>query len=119
MGNDFLKDREPFVSDENLHKKTKLQSKSSGSWNFTKIVFLVMLFAVVYLTTVLVSKYITVSRLSMEKEQILGELSSTDREIKDLNEFIQNAQDPEFIEKMARENLKMVRPDESVYFVVK
>lgn len=72
----------------------------------------------IYLSTVLVIRYADIQRYEGMKNQTEMESIEVEREKKELEEIIKNAQNPEFIEKMARENLKMVKPDETVYLVV-
>ena len=80
---------------------------------------MLVLLVVVYISTVTVSNYLTIRRYKAENQRLMEQLAQADVEIEELNAYIENAQDPVFIEKMARENLKMVRPDETVYLVVK
>lgn len=94
-------------------------SAKKNPWSFTRLVTLGIIFVLVYLTTALVSKYFTIQRYEEEKQSRMLELAKLEEDINKLNEEIEHAQDPEFIEKMAREKLKMVKPNETVYIVVK
>lgn len=116
MKNRSIKDRESSHGAE-VSKKTAAETKKR--WTLSDLILLVLLAFVVYFTTENVLKYFAIRRLQVERQHVVNELSKTEKEIKELNEFIQSAQDPFFVEKLARENLKMVRPDELVYFVVK
>ncbi|MDO5095875.1 MAG: septum formation initiator family protein [Peptostreptococcaceae bacterium] len=120
MDNKFLHDREGFgnqpKSIEPVEQKNEVKKPK---FSLSKILMMVALALVVYMGTVVVSRYFTLEEYAKEKVRVKVELENADKEIKDLQELIENAQNPEFIEKMARENLKMVRPEESVYIVVK
>lgn len=118
MENKFLKDRGSFHSSGEAEKIVP-QKKEVKKWTVSNLILLAILAVMVYVTTAIVLKYFSIEQLKTERERVVKELAVTGKEIEDLNEFIENAQDPEFVEKMARENLKMVRPDETVYFVVK
>lgn len=87
--------------------------------SFEKIIIIGMLILFVYLSTMLVTNYFTIKKYTAEKEAVTQKLELTKEEIKELELYIKNATDPKFVEKMARENLKMVRPDEKVYIVMK
>lgn len=84
-----------------------------------KILSIVLIIGFVYLSTIIVTNSFTIKKYSKEKLRVEEELVATEKEIKELETFIKNAKNPDFVEKMARENLKMVKPDEKVYIVVK
>lgn len=119
--NNFLNDREGYTTshiDPNEEEKSK-QEKKSHHWSAQSIIMVVLVLVAVYFATDLASNYYTISKFEQEKQKLTTELASAEKEIEDIKEYIENAQNPEFVEKMARENLKMVKPDETVYVVVK
>ena len=87
--------------------------------SFEKIFFTGLLVLFIYLSTMVVTNFFTIKKYTSEKVDITQKLELTKEEIKELELYIKNATDPKFVEKMARENLKMVRPDEKVYVVMK
>lgn len=120
MDNKFLHDTEGFGKQPKSMEPVEQKSEvKKPKFSPSKIIMIAALSLIVYLGTVVVSRYFTLEEYSKEKVQFEVELENAEKEIEDLEELIQNAKNPEFIEKMARENLKMVRPDESVYIVVK
>lgn len=46
-------------------------------------------------------------------------LSELNKEVQRLEDYYELSQTPEFIERLAREKLKMVRPDEVIYYIKK
>ena len=120
MENKFLEERKSILSTgEPDAVKRDQHFKKEFRWSRRRVLSLLMLLVVVYIFTVTVSNYLTIRRYKAENQRLMEQLAQADVEIEELNAYIENAQDPVFIEKMARENLKMVRPDETVYLVVK
>lgn len=100
----------------------KVEKKENGfdiGLNRGSIIKIILFVIIIYFAVLLFSKYKDIAEYTAEKEKLILELKEKETEIKRLEEMIKNAQDPKFIEKMARENLKMVKPDETVYMVVK
>lgn len=82
-------------------------------------IHLVIIIIFVYLSTMIITNYFTIYKYNNEKIQLSKKLESTKEEIKGLELYIKNVENPEFVEKIARENLKMVKPNEKVYIVIK
>lgn len=118
MDNKFLKEREIFHPAED-ESEPILLSEPKKQFTIRKGILIFGVVLAVYFGTIIVSNYYNMNQLADEKVRVEVELQKMDKEIKELERIIKNAQNPEFIEKMARENLKMVKPDESVYIVVK
>ena len=57
----------------------------------------------------------TLAELEEEKKQKETDLVNLDMETKSLEEEIENADSLEFVEKIAREKLRMVGPDDLIY----
>ncbi len=119
MENKFLEERKSIIADEQSEVESLKDRKKSFQWSKRRIVALIMAFLFVYLSTVLISNFVTIRRFEKENQLLEEQLAAAEAEIKELSAIIENAEDPAFIEKMAREKLKMVKPDETVYFVVK
>lgn len=88
---------------------------------FTKktIIVLLVLTVMAYLGVLIVLKSYSIVEYEKQRTLLENQLLEKEQEIKELEEMIKNAEDPKFIEKVARENLKMVKPNETVYIVNK
>ncbi len=53
--------------------------------------------------------------LELKKHEIATEVQSLEKEIKNLNKEIENSDSLQFVEKVAREDLGMVKPREIIY----
>ena len=83
------------------------------------VIYLLVFAYFIYVTTIVVTNYFTINKYSKEKVVLAQELEETKENVEELKSFIEHAKDPDFVEKIAREDLKMVKPDEKVYVVVK
>lgn len=77
---------------------------------------LVLLFSL-YIGTTLVRLEIRSHELSQEENQVNGQIEALSGEINVLKEDLEASRSLEFTEKIAREKLKMVKPDEIVYIL--
>ncbi len=77
---------------------------------------LVLLFSL-YIGTTLVRQEVKIHELRQEEKQVSGQLAGLNEEIGVLKEDLEASQSLEFSEKIAREKLKMVKPDEIVYIL--
>ena len=84
-----------------------------------KMLVIVTILIICYLGIILASKRYSIVEYENERIRLEAELEEKEKEIEELKELIKNAQDLKFIEKMARESLKMVKPNETVYIVNK
>ncbi len=81
------------------------------------IIALVVFFILVigYMAVQYVEQGMTLKRLEMQKNQLQGQIDEKNKEIEGLRQEIENSKTPEYMEKQAREQLKMVKPNERVY----
>lgn len=77
---------------------------------------LVLLFSL-YIGTTLVRQEIKLHELRQEEKEVQGQTALLTEEIGVLKEDLKASQGLEFAEKIAREKLKMVKPDEIVYIL--
>lgn len=77
---------------------------------------LVMLFSL-YIGTTLIRQEFKIHELSQEERLVKSQIEVLDGEIGVLNEDLKASQSLEFTERVAREKLKMVKPDEIVYIL--
>lgn len=104
------------LKEDHLEMAGNLERFKLGPIQFFYLAILVIF---IYLTIVIVMNYFSIQNYRDDKLVLTRELEATQKEIEDMEIFIENAKNPDFVEKMARENLKMVKPDEKVYIVVK
>jgi len=88
--------------------------------NFLKrnryMVLLSIVFAV-YVSTALINQELQYRKLLAEEAAYLTEIENLNEEIERLESRLENNQDPQAIEKIAREKLKMVKPNEIIYII--
>ena len=53
--------------------------------------------------------------LQSKRHEVLGEVQTLEKEIEDLNKEIENSDSLQFVEKVARDELGMVKPREIIY----
>lgn len=70
-----------------------------------------------YIGTTLVRQELKIHELRLEEKQVTQEMEALTGEIDVLKEDLKASQSLEFSEKIAREKLKMVKPDEIVYIL--
>lgn len=75
---------------------------------------LVVLF-LIYIGAIFVRQEVSIRQLKAEEIQVKAQLSSLNEEIQLLQEDLEASQSLSYVEKIAREKLKMVKPDEVVY----
>lgn len=79
-----------------------------------KIGHLFVLALVVYLGITFINQQSAIKTLEKEKLQKQQEIEKLNSEIEDIEEKLKYTDSLEYIEKMAREELKMVKPDEII-----
>ena len=79
---------------------------------------LIALFAlIVYISFILINQELKYRELKAEREMYTVEIEELKQTIDELTEMIDEISTPEYIEKMARERLQMVKPDELIYIM--
>ncbi len=71
----------------------------------------------IYIGTTLVRQELKMHELQAEEKQVKTQMEALSGEIDIMKEDLKASQSLEFTEKMAREKLKMVKPDEIVYIL--
>lgn len=71
----------------------------------------------IYIGTTLVRQELKMHELQSEEKQVKNQMEALSGEIDIMKEDLKASQSLEFTEKMAREKLKMVKPDEIVYIL--
>ncbi len=70
---------------------------------------------VVYFICAVISQQVKLNRKNDEIAGLNESIESANRETERLNKELENVNDPEYLERMAREKLGMVTPNERVY----
>ncbi|MGM0396544.1 MAG: FtsB family cell division protein [Bacillota bacterium] len=80
-----------------------------------RIIHVFLIFLVVYVGFVMNHQRKLMNNLESRRVSVETEISNLERDIKSLNEEIGKSGTLEFIEKVARDNLGMVKPREIIY----
>lgn len=105
--------RNESTSKKDKQKNFKLNLTRNG------LIALGVVVVMLYLGVLIVLKRYDIVEYEKERTRLENLLIEKEQEVQELQEMIKNAEDPKFIEKVARENLKMVKPNETVYIVNK
>lgn len=92
-------------------KKNRLKFKNI-------FILAIIVISIVYPAAYIGNQMVAMSNLKKNIEQLEKELSDIKTENKTMQSEIANSKSNEFIEKMAREKLKMVKKDETVYIKI-
>jgi cell division protein FtsL len=76
--------------------------------------FIVSVIFCVSLSVIYLSRYSNIRGLLNREEELLKKVEELERENRKLKQSLQNLQTPEGIERLARERLGLVKPDEIV-----
>ena len=82
-----------------------------------KIAIVISLLLVSYLSIVLVNQQIKLNELKAEEKQTLLRIQELKEQKEELDRRLEQSDDLDFIEKVAREKLKMVKPNEIIYII--
>ncbi|WP_051531426.1 FtsB family cell division protein [Clostridiisalibacter paucivorans] len=80
-----------------------------------KIRHLLILFFVIYLLSTFIKQHRMITTLEAEKVQREEQVMELQQEIEEIKENVENSDSLEYIEKIAREELKMVKPEEIIF----
>ncbi len=81
--------------------------------------FIFCIVFLVYVSIALVTQEIEYRQLLQEEMQYSAEIEQLHEEIERLEARLENSKDPRAIEQIAREKLKMVKPNEIIYIIQK
>ncbi|MGB5823079.1 MAG: septum formation initiator family protein [Proteocatella sp.] len=97
-------------------KINSLPKNKQSKLNFKNVCLLVVIIiAILYPAAYIGNQFVTLAKFESEIKNLKSELEETKARSKSIQEEIDGAKSNEFIEKMAREKLKMVKKDEIVY----
>lgn len=86
--------------------------RNPQDWNLKRMAIIA---GIVYISFRLVSQQVIIMDLKQERVQRQENIKKLNNEIKDLTNKIENKTDIVYIERIARDDLKMVRPGELMY----
>jgi cell division protein FtsB len=86
--------------------------KKKRRFRLKHLILLIMIFGI---SKTLISQRIMMKDLTKEKLEEENQVAQLEKEIKELNEEIKDKDSLEFVEKVAREDLRMVKPREIIY----
>ncbi|RKD20925.1 cell division protein FtsL [Caminicella sporogenes DSM 14501] len=93
----------------------KMKKKSFLKRNRIHIIICLILF--IYLSITMIKQEIKIRELKNEEKQALKQVNELKMKIKDMKKNIEKSDSKEFVEKVAREKLKMVKPNEIIYII--
>lgn len=82
-----------------------------------KIILLISVLLLVYMSYVLIRQEMKYQELLSDRDEYTSQIDELMVTISELNDMINEISTPAYIEKMAREKLQMVKPDEIIYIL--
>ena len=79
------------------------------------IKFILFMLFVAYVSFTLINQQFTIAKLKKAQQQSINKIEKVNKENEKLKAMIENASSMEYIERMAREQLGLVKPGEKVY----
>lgn len=79
------------------------------------ILYIVIGFALVYFIATLITQQLSISRQNRRIEELQSRVSEAQQQAESLKNEVDNLNNPEYIERIAREQLGLVRPNERVF----
>lgn len=82
-----------------------------------KIILLILVVLLVYMSYILIRQEVKYQELLTDQDEYTSQIDELMVTISELNDMINEVSTPAYIEKMAREKLQMVKPDEIIYIL--
>lgn len=82
-----------------------------------KIILLISVLLLVYMSYILIRQEMKYQELLTDRDEYTNQIDELKVTISELNDMINEISTPAYIEKMAREKLQMVKPDEIIYIL--
>ena len=83
-----------------------------------KIEFCFALALAIYLVCAIINQQSVITNNSKEISELSEQLAQTEQELEEINDSAAEYSSDEFVEKVARERLGLVRPDETIFIDV-
>lgn len=107
------------VHDQNGFVKRSVSKTKHVKLNFKRLAISVAVFAFcIYFVCMTFSQQKTINAKKRELEELNTQITAANNETESLREEYDSVSEPEYLERMAREKLGLVRPNERVYIDV-
>ncbi|MBU5313304.1 septum formation initiator family protein [Tissierella carlieri] len=80
-----------------------------------KLIHIVVWFLFIYVGVIFWNQRNLMKNLELKKQEIASEVQALEKDIENLNKEIENSDSLQFVEKVARDDLGMVKPREIIY----
>ena len=89
---------------------------TKASVNPKKAIFLIIISAfVIYFIFVMINQQVIINKKNKEIDALEEKITATTQQTEKLEQELENLNDPEYLEQVAREKLGLVRPNERVF----
>ena len=95
----------------------KNKRKKGSFFRRNKIAILILGVLLVYLSVTIINQEIKLRALQEEGKELQEIVVKLEKKLNDMEKKVGESESPEFIEKTAREKLKMVKPNEIIYII--
>lgn len=96
----------------NIHKK----KKSAGQRSFSVILFIAAILLVGYFSVSIIQAQVEISRQEQAVAQLQQQIEEKKAENEDLQKALDSGDEAEYMERVARDSLGYMMPDEKVYY---
>jgi cell division protein FtsL len=94
------------------------KKKKKGSFfKRNKIGLILIGILIAYLSITMINQQIKLNQLMKEEKQAQERVEELKQKVSEMKKLIEESENPEFIEKIAREKLKMVKQNEIIYII--
>lgn len=101
---------------DNRRKSSAKKARGKKNLNIKKLMIVaVAVIIAVYFVYVLIWQQIAITQKNREIDALKGQVETATEESERLSQEIENLNDPEYLERIAREKLGLVRPNERVF----
>lgn len=94
--------------------KKEIRKRKESNRRFVSFIVVLVIISSLYFTYTFVKQIGNYNRINNELNTLVSEKDSLEEEIKELKNTYKEVDTPEFVEKMAREKLGMVKSDEYI-----
>ena len=100
----------------NRIKSSEKRARGKKSFNIKKLMVVSVAMVIsVYFVYVLIWQQVTITRKNQEIDALKSQVETATEESERLSQEIENLNDPGYLERIAREKLGLVRPNERVF----
>lgn len=96
--------------------KAKKKKKAAGQRNFSVILFIAAVILVVYFSVSIIHDQVEIAQQEQENAALQAQIDAQIAENNDLQKSLDSGDEAEYMERIARDRLGYVMPDEKVYY---